>query len=43
VGYFDQGGIAARYEAVIDTNAGLPRIIYWRNLSELQKGYDIPR
>jgi type II secretory pathway component PulK len=39
VGYFDGGGPAARVEAVIDTNAGRPRIIYWRDLTELGKGY----
>jgi type II secretory pathway component PulK len=43
VGYFDQGGPMARVEAVIDTNAGKPRIIYWRDLSELGKGFNIPR
>jgi hypothetical protein len=43
VGYFDQGGFMARIEAVIDTNGGRPRIIYWRDLSELGKGFDIPR
>ncbi len=41
VGYFDGGGPAARVEAVIDTNAGRPRIIYWRDLTELGKGYNL--
>ncbi len=41
VGYFDGGGPAARIEAVIDTNAGRPRILYWRDLTELGKGYDL--
>jgi DNA uptake protein ComE-like DNA-binding protein len=42
VGYFDGGkGPAARIEAIVDTNAGRPRIIAWRNLSDLGKGlYD---
>jgi type II secretory pathway component PulK len=43
VGYFGQGGPMARVEAVFDTNAGNPRIIYWRDLSDLGKGFDIPR
>lgn len=43
IGYFNQGGPAARIEAVIDTNAGQPRIVYWRNLSELGKGFDIAK
>jgi type II secretory pathway component PulK len=41
IGYFDGGGPTARIEAVIDTNAGRPRIIYWRDLTELGKGYDL--
>src|SRR5262249_2544075 len=41
VGYFEGGGPTARIEAVIDTNAGRPRIIYWRDLTELGKGYDM--
>ncbi len=41
VGYFDGGkGPAARIEAIIDTNAGRPRIIAWRNLSDLGNGID---
>jgi type II secretory pathway component PulK len=43
LGYFDQGGPTARVEAVIDTNAGQPRIVYWRDLSELGKGFDIQK
>jgi type II secretory pathway component PulK len=42
VGYFDGGGPSVRLEAVIDTNAGRPRIVYWRNLVDLGKGYDFP-
>jgi type II secretory pathway component PulK len=41
VGYFDTGGPTARVEAVIDTNAGRPRILYWRDLTELGKGFDL--
>jgi type II secretory pathway component PulK len=43
LGYFDQGGPTARVEAVIDTNGGNPRIVYWRDLSELGKGFDIQK
>jgi type II secretory pathway component PulK len=43
LGYFGQGGPIARVEAVVDTNLGKPRIIYWRDLSELQKGFDFQR
>jgi hypothetical protein len=38
-GYFDGGGPTARIEAVIDTNGGRPRLMYWRDLSELSKAY----
>jgi len=41
LGYFDKGGPTARIEAVVDTNAGNPRIIYWEDLSELGKGYTV--
>jgi type II secretory pathway component PulK len=39
-GYFDNG-TASRVEAVIDTNNSRPRIVYWRNLTELGKGFDL--
>jgi hypothetical protein len=42
IGYFDAGGPSARVEAVIDTNGGQPRILYWRDLTELGKGFDFP-
>jgi hypothetical protein len=41
LGYFDAGGPSARLEAVIDTNSGRPRIVYWRDLTELGRGYDL--
>lgn len=40
VGYFDGGGPTARIEAVIDTNNGQPRIINWRDLTEMGKVFD---
>jgi hypothetical protein len=43
LGYSQRGGPTARVEAVIDTNMGRPRIVYWRDLSELGKGFDLPR
>jgi type II secretory pathway component PulK len=43
LGYSTRGGPVARVEAVIDTNMGRPRIVYWRDLSELGKGFDLPR
>jgi type II secretory pathway component PulK len=41
IGYFDGGGPSARVEAVIDTNGGVPRILYYRDLTELGKGFDL--
>ncbi|MBM3994692.1 MAG: general secretion pathway protein GspK [Planctomycetes bacterium] len=38
IGYFDAKGPTIRVEAVIDTNIGRPRILAWRDLSELGKG-----
>jgi type II secretory pathway component PulK len=41
LGYFDPNGPATRLEAVIDTNAGRPRIIYYRDRTELGKGFQV--
>lgn len=41
VGYFDDEGPAARIEAVIDTSSGLPRIVFWRDMSHLGRGYSL--
>ncbi|MFL5328031.1 MAG: general secretion pathway protein GspK [Gemmataceae bacterium] len=43
LGYFDQGGPVTRVEAVIDTNNGSPRIIYFRDLTPLGRGFNVPR
>lgn len=43
VGYFGRGGPVARAEAVIDTNQGHPRILYYRDLTDLGRGFDLPR
>ena len=40
VGYFDRSGPVARVEAIIDTNNGRPRVLSWRNLSDLGRGFD---
>jgi type II secretory pathway component PulK len=39
IGFFDSQAPSARVEAVIDTNAGRPRVLYWRDLTELGKGF----
>ncbi len=43
VGYFGRGGPVARAEAVIDTNQGHPRIVYYRDVTDLGRGFDLPR
>ncbi len=43
IGYFARGGPVARVEAVIDTNGGQPRIVYFRDLTELGGGFAPPR
>jgi len=39
-GYFDEGGPVARVEAVIDTNQGKPRVVYYRDLTDLGRSID---
>src|SRR5262249_12467177 len=43
VGYFGRGGPVARVEAVIDTNQGHPRILHYRDLTDLGRGFELPR
>jgi len=45
VGYFGRGGPVARVEAVIDTNQGAPRVLYFRDLTDLDtpRGFEPPR
>ncbi len=41
VGYFDEGGPAARLEVVIDATATPPRVVFWRDISHLGRGYPV--
>lgn len=41
VAYYEQGGPITRLEAVIDTNAGRPRFLYWRDVSSLGGKFDM--
>ncbi|CAN5557355.1 hypothetical protein BH11PLA2_BH11PLA2_06080 [soil metagenome] len=43
LGYFAKGGPTARVEAVVDMNAGYPRIVYYRDLTDLGGGFAPPR
>lgn len=40
VGYFQNGGPVVRVEAVVDVNDGKPRILYYRDLTELGRSID---
>jgi type II secretory pathway component PulK len=41
LGYLDGGGPTARVEAIIDINAGRPRVVYYRDLTGLGKGFNL--
>jgi type II secretory pathway component PulK len=43
IGSIHNSSQTARVEAVIDTNGGRPRIVMWRDLSELGRGYNLQR
>ena len=45
IGYFGDGGPVARVEAVVDTNQGAPRTLYFRDLTDLDnpRGVEPPR
>lgn len=43
IGYFGRPGPIARVEAVIDTAQGTPRIVYFRDITELGRGFDMLR
>ncbi len=39
VGYFQGGGPAARAEVVFDATSSTPRLLFWRDVSHLGRGY----
>ena len=41
VGYYDEGGPAARIEAIIDGSRVNPRLVFWRDISHLGRGYSL--
>ncbi len=43
IGYFANGGPVSRVEAVVDTNGGKPRIVYYRDLTDIGGGFTPPR
>ncbi len=41
VGYYDEGGPPARIEAMIDGSRAKPRLVFWRDISHLGRGYSL--
>lgn len=41
VGYYQGAGAAARGEVVIDNTPAVPRVVFWRDLSHLGRGYPL--
>ncbi len=41
VGYYGTSGPMVRLEAVVDANGGRPKILYWRDITELGRGFDL--
>ncbi len=41
VGYFDDNVATSRAEVILDTTVPLPRILFWRDKSHLQRGYTV--
>jgi hypothetical protein len=41
LGYYDVAGPMVRLEAVIDVNGGRPKVLYWRDITELGRGFDL--
>lgn len=41
VGYFQGGTAASRAEVVFETTGPLPRVLFWRDLSHLGRGYTV--
>ena len=41
IGYFDQRGAAQRVEAIVDATSVNPKVVSWRDLSHLGRGFDL--
>ena len=39
IGFYDKGGPYARFEAIIDATTQPPRVLFWRDLSHLGRGF----
>jgi hypothetical protein len=41
VGYFQSGQASSRAEVVFDATSPLPRVLFWRDISHLGRGYPL--
>ena len=41
VGYFEQQGPACRIEVILDATTATPRIVFWRDITHLGRGYSL--
>lgn len=41
VGYFEQSGVSSRSEVIVDATTVNPKIVFWRDLSHLGRGFDL--
>ncbi|MCU0958599.1 MAG: general secretion pathway protein GspK [Pirellulaceae bacterium] len=41
VGYYEDGGAAARAEVIFDATGAVPRVVSWREISHLGRGYPL--
>jgi DNA uptake protein ComE-like DNA-binding protein len=41
VGYFDQGGPSARIEAILDTTTQPARVLFWKDVTHLGRGFGV--
>lgn len=41
VGFFDAPGPSSRVEALIDATTSLPRLLFWRDMGQLGRGYSL--
>lgn len=41
IGYYESGGSSARSEVIFDATGDLPRILFWRDISHLGRGYPV--
>ncbi len=41
VGYYDEGDVASRAEVILDTTEAIPRVVFWRDLEHLGRGFPL--